>query len=297
MPVYNVFTWNMQRARSVSQWNRPLAHAVTQQEKTIRERYRVLQTLVNWADFGFITEPGMDIRQNLNNFNLPGLNRHFCASLLADNQTDASACRPVIYSKIPFSRIPPTTESYISYLSGAAEAYRYPAAGIVTLAQGDGQGNNELLLLSFHATSGYNANENCRGYFDSFYQNDYLQRAIPLVWIVGGDFNCNAGRGVYMPATSTHQSDHVLDGFFADQNGTNFQVTAVTAPQTYGQLITNNLLDPHGFVVNGCHLSDHCPVCAQLQIERFSWGVDTANIVTGARTRRKSVRYMDVDMS
>ena len=76
----------------------------------------------------------------------------------------------------------------------------------------------------------------------------------PLVWIVGGDFNCNAGRGVYMPATSTHQSDYVLDGFFADQNGTNFQVTAVTAPQTYGQLITNNLLDPHGFVVNGCHL-------------------------------------------
>jgi hypothetical protein len=179
MPVYNVFTWNMQRARSISQWNRPLAHAVTQQEKTIRERYRVLQTLVNWADFGFITEPGMDIRQNLNNFNLPGLNRHFCASVLADNQTDASACRPVIYSKIPFSRIPPTTESYISYLSGAAEAYPYPAAGIVTLAQGDGQGNNELLLLSFHATSGYNANENCRGYFESFYQNDYLQRAIP----------------------------------------------------------------------------------------------------------------------
>jgi hypothetical protein len=144
MPVYNVFTWNMQRARSISQWNRPLAHAVTQQEKTIRERYRVLQTLVNWADFGFITEPGMDIRQNLNNFNLPGLNRHFCASVMADNQTDASACRPVIYSKIPLSRIPPTTESYISYLSGAAEAYRYPAAGIVTLVQGDGQGNKRV---------------------------------------------------------------------------------------------------------------------------------------------------------
>jgi hypothetical protein len=89
MPVYNIFTWNMQRARSISQWNRSLAHAVTQQEKTIRERYRVLQTLVNWADFGFITEPGMDIRQNLNNFNLPGLNRHFCASVLADNQTSS----------------------------------------------------------------------------------------------------------------------------------------------------------------------------------------------------------------
>jgi hypothetical protein len=198
MPVYKVFTWNMQRAQSVSR-----------QGAIIRERYRVLKALVDWADFGFITEPGIDIRTNLNNFNLPGLNRNFCASQLADNQTNASACRPVIYSKIPFSRIPPTTESYISYLSGGPEAYRYPAAGIVTLPQDDGQGHKELLLLSFHATSGYNANENCQAYFDSFYQFDNQKRdtpPIPLLWIVGGDFNCNAGRGIYMPATSTHLS-------------------------------------------------------------------------------------------
>jgi hypothetical protein len=286
MAVYKVFTWNMQRAQSVSRL-----------KKVIRERYRVLEALVNWADFGFITEPGMDIRNNLNNFNLPGLNRNFCASQLADNQTDASACRPVIYSKVAFSRIPPTTESYISYLSGGDDAYRYPAAGIVTLP-GDGQGHKELLLLSFHATSGYNANENCQAYFDSFYQLDYMERAIPLLWIVGGDFNCNAGRGIYMPATSTHQSDHVLDGFFADQNGTNFQVTQSIAAQTYlltnggeGRLITNTHVDPHGYVVNGHHLSDHCPVWAQLQIERFSGGVDPANIVTSKRIRRQSTKY------
>ena len=104
----------MQRARSVSQWNRPLAHAVTQQEKTIRERYRVLQTLVNWADFGFITEPGIDIRNNLSNFNLPGLNRNFCASQMVDNQTYASACRPVIYSAIREFVGPKRFRSYVS---------------------------------------------------------------------------------------------------------------------------------------------------------------------------------------
>ena len=51
MPVYKVFTWNMQRAQSVS---RP------RQDAMIMERYRVLKALVDWADFGFITEPGID---------------------------------------------------------------------------------------------------------------------------------------------------------------------------------------------------------------------------------------------
>jgi hypothetical protein len=55
---------------------------------------------------------------------------------------------------------------------------------MVTLANDDGQGHDELLLVSFHATSGYNANENCQAYFDSFYDSDYRQRAIPLLWIV-----------------------------------------------------------------------------------------------------------------
>lgn len=292
MPVYKVFTWNMQRAQSVSR-----------QDAVIRERYRVLQALANWADFGFITEPGKDIRINLNHFSLPGLNRNFCASQLGDNQSDASACRPVIYSKLPFSRLPATTEPCATYSSGSDEAYRYPAVAMVTLPQGDGEGNKELLLVAFHATSGFNANDNCQGYFDSFYQ--FRQGAfgpvpIPQVWIVGGDFNCNGGPGIYMPPTSTHQSNHVLDGFFADQSGTNFQVTQSTAAQTYltvnggdGQLITNTHVDPHGYVVNGHHLSDHVPVFAELRIERrpADMDVDTANIVNTSRNRRKSTKY------
>ena len=41
-------------------------------------------------------------------------------------------------------------------------------------------------------------------------------------------------------------------------------------------------------------------VVKELRIERISEGVDTANIVTGSRTRRKSTKYntgMDVDMT
>lgn len=62
-------------------------------------------------------------------------------------------------------------------------------------------------------------------------------------------------------------------------------------------MITNPLVDPHGYVVNGHHLSDHCPVFMQLRIERLRERPDPANIVTGPRTRRKSTRYdTDVEM-
>jgi hypothetical protein len=140
----------------------------------------------------------------------------------------------------------------------------------------DGEGHQELLLLSFHATSGFGAYDNCQCYFDSFYQN-VLGRggyptAVPLVWIVGGDFNCRAGRAIYLPITSTHQSGHVIDGFFADQNGTNFELKQSSAAQTWtgaGQFITNPNANPRGLVINGLPLSDHCPVIAELQSFRF----------------------------
>jgi hypothetical protein len=128
-----------------------------------------------------------------------------------------------------------------------------------------------------------------------------------MVWIVGGDFNCNGGPGVYMPKTITHQSNHILDGFFADQYNTDFQVTASVAPYTYlrdnggrGQSITDIHHDPHGYVVkNKYQLSDHCPVCAELQIERLSvrsddMNVDKDNILRQGikRTRSQPNRYI-----
>jgi hypothetical protein len=299
MATYKVFTWNMQRAQSVSKWNVADSPFLSDKDKAIKERYRVLKKLVDWADFGFITEPGKDIRNGLNDFALPGLNRNFLASQLQDNQTKSSACRPVVYSKTPFSSSPGITELYVGYLSGGKNASRYPAAGIVKLGKKDGEGNKHLLLLSFHATSGFGADENCQGYFDKFYEN-YLGQAVPLVWIVGGDFNCNAGKGVYMPRTSTHQSDHILDGFFADQNGTGFEVDVDIEAKTFvqgqasngeGELETDTYTDPHGYVVNGYHLSDHCPVTMKLRIDLFRARVNKADIVEGPRNRRKSTNY------
>ena len=102
MAIYKLFTWNMQRAQSVSQYNMASSPFASNKDNQIRERYRVLKRLVDWADFGFIIEPGQDIRTNLNNFSLPGLQRNFLTSQCQDNQTDASACRPVVYSKTPF---------------------------------------------------------------------------------------------------------------------------------------------------------------------------------------------------
>ena len=301
MAVYKVFTWNMQRGQSVS-WK-----DAKKEPDRLKERYRVLKALVDWADFGFITEPGMDIRNGLDAYsNLSNPDGWYYVSGLDDNQNQASACRPVVYSKLGFSRVPNPGERYVRFSSGADTAHRYPALGIVKLPYNDGQGNNELLLVSFHATSGFGATQNCEGYFDEFYQNQVIgnqARAIPLLWIVGGDFNCNPRQGVYMPPTSTHQSDHTLDGFFADQNGTNFKVTLTTGPHTYlrdnggkGQLITDTYVDPHGYVVSGHHLSDHCPVTAQLQIARRlsdDKNLDQDNILPqGTKsTRSKSQRY------
>jgi hypothetical protein len=287
MGRYKVFTWNMQRAQSISGT-----------DAVAKERLRVLKELLEWADFGFITEPGKDIRDNLDGYSLPGLGgKNFLASPWSDNQSDASACRPVVYSKTPFLDIPTNNEKYINFLSGGEEAYRYPAAGIVTLPGGDGQGNTNLLLLSYHATSGYNARENCQKYFDTFYDSPG-GKAKPLLWIVGGDFNCNAGRGVYQPTTNTHQSGHVLDGFFADQNGTNFMVTAPLEAGTCflgGRLIYDTAAALHGYVVNGHHLSDHCPVVAELQIERGSEEPDPALILTGKRKRTPTKKDENYD--
>ena len=299
MAIYKLFTWNMQRAQSVSQYNMVRSPLASNKDNQIRERYRVLKKLVDWADFGFIIEPGQDIRTALNDFSLPGLQRNFLASQLQDNQTESSACRPVVYSKAPFLSTPGTTELYINYLSGAQKAHRYPAAGIVKLRDKDGQGNRELLLLSFHATSGFGADVNCQNYFDRFYQS-FMGQTVPLVWIVGGDFNCPGGKGVYMPNTSTHQSNHTLDGFFADQNGTNFEVDLETDAKTFiqgqatngeGELETDTYADPHGYVVNGCHLSDHCPVIMKLRIAPFRERLNKSDIVTGPRSRRKSTNY------
>lgn len=299
MAIYKLFTWNMQRAQSVSQYNLVRSPLASNKDNQIRERYRVLKKLIDWADFGFIIEPGQDIRTALNDFSLPGLQRNFLASQLQDNQTESSACRPVVYSKTPFLSTPNTTELYINFLSGAQKAHRYPAAGIVKLREKDGQGNRELLLLSFHATSGFGADVNCQNYFDMFYQS-FMGQTVPLVWIVGGDFNCPGGKGVYMPNTSTHQSNHTLDGFFADQNGTNFEVDLETDVKTFiqgqatngeGELETDTYIDPHGYVVNGYHLSDHCPVIMKLRIAPFRERVNKADIVTGPRIRRKSTNY------
>jgi hypothetical protein len=264
----------------------------------------VLKALVDWADFGFITEPGQDIRNGLDQRScLPNLDGRYYVSGLDDNQNNAAACRPVVYSKGGFSRVPRGDEPYVRFLSGADTAHRYPAAGIMGLPINDGEGNRNLLLVSFHATSGFGAAQNCGGYFDSFYQFvPVLNTSIPLLWIVGGDFNCNPRHGVYMPPTNTHQSSHVLDGFFADQNGTNFEVTRTDGPQTYltvnggdGQLITDTSVNPHGYVVNGHHLSDHCPVTAQFRIVRrpAAMDVDPADILPRGikRTRRQSTRY------
>jgi hypothetical protein len=72
------------------------------------------------------------------------------------------------------------------------------------------------------------------------------------------------------------------------------------AAQTWtgaGQFITNPNANPRGLVMNGLHLSDHCPVLAELQIAPVPPdrdAVNPANIVATKRIRRKSTKT-DID--
>jgi hypothetical protein len=96
----------------------------------------------------------------------------------------------------------------------------------------------------------------------------------------------------------------LFDGFFADQNGTNFDVDVDADAETFlqsqvdsgeGELETDIYTDRHGYVVNGYHLSDHCSLIIKLRIDKFRERVNKADIVKGTRTRRKSTKLMDSD--
>jgi hypothetical protein len=277
--IYNVFTWNMQRGPS--QDHSPVA--------TLRSQ--VLAELCNWAHFGFITEPGKDIRDYilLHGINT-GYRGWFYMSGNADNQSDSSACRPVVYSRVPLHN------EDVDFLSGGADAYRYPAGASLMLnyTEGGVAKQQKLMLISFHATSGFNANENCQDLFDRCYDPRFLDE--PSLWVIGGDFNCNGGNATYMPTSNTHQSGHILDGFFADHFQSSFRVIAAVNAQTYtiangcpGQLVLAGAgAAVQGYVRNGTHLSDHCPVRARLDIaiDPMNWFHPPTAVIQGGPQSR-----------
>jgi hypothetical protein len=214
-----------------------------------------------------------------------------------DNQSEGSACRPAVFSSIPLNY------EDVDFMSGGDEAYRYPAGASLFLnyTEGGVAKQQKLMLIAFHATSGYNANVNCNALFDRCYDEDFLDS--PSVWIVGGDFNCDPGYGPSMPNPDfTHQSGHTLDGFFADQNRSAFCVQEAVPAATYtaanggvGQLILEGAGNPHGYVVpelvnpaNNMQISDHCPVRARLRVDVDvrAWKFNPTAVITGGPATR-----------
>lgn len=285
MSEIKVFTWNMQRSPSLA--GNPFA---TGKAAAAYWRQQVLRSLCLANDVGFITEPGKDIRDKVtvtNTITELADTGKFYRSDLQDNQSDSSACRPVLF--IRSTRLTLSYGVSIHFTSGSEEAMRYPAA--VTVRTQDGV---NVLLVALHATSGFNAGENVNQYLDRCHEDDQSARAV----IVGGDFNSSVP-GTHMPATITHQSGHIIDGFFA-QGLSPSVVCELSGPvETWvgnGYLMERG--DGKGFMhrpVNAdpLHLSDHCPVTAAFDVRRESEQEFLAKnpIYTGKRERKPNPRF------
>lgn len=206
MPV--LFAWNMQKGCTVT------PHTSAVDAKYDRARLKVLEALMKSTVAGFVTEPGIDLRNALTSNDKTALGKlpdgNLYRDTRADNQNDDGACRPLLWSTAE-SRLAIST----SKTSGRVDAYRYPCAQVITHQKA------KILLVSLHATSGYSGKFNTKEIIEDFVefakQEDYGGV------IVGGDFNGHmTGTGYAMPSTPTNQgataSGSAIDGFYFFSN-------------------------------------------------------------------------------
>lgn len=253
--TFKAFTWNMQRGRSISA---PSTGENTTDKASRIARLSALKTLCGTFDVGFITEPGLDLRDCVSSgknpfTDVPG---QWVMNKERDNQSDSNACRPMIYvrdqnSKLTANPFPLNTKS------GADEASRNPAFATWTV------NNYPILLVSFHATSGYNGKNNVQDFYDEL---DDEKSAKWQVVLVGGDLNSVDAKygGSNMPkGVATHQSGSTLDGFYADRSvqfDLQIESTKAQVVETDFSLITTDMKGAPGCYFDSQRVSDHRPV-------------------------------------
>jgi len=138
LPQYKFFTWNLQRSSAGG----TSANKFTQAE--IDERKSLLTTLCDWADFGFLTEVGKDIRQYISSGSGKALPGHWHLDLREDGQKPDNPCKNAIYSKAAAVSTVVEIETHSSRIA----SHRFPAAGIYKI------GEANVMLVALHATSG-----------------------------------------------------------------------------------------------------------------------------------------------
>lgn len=251
----SVFTWNMQRRRS-------FLPSSLNNNKIVSDKVKeALISLCAAHDLGFITEPGQDIRGFIgsNNSPLPGV---WIASGIEDNQSDSSACRPLIYSKNDI-----LTSYDINFKSGGESAVRYPAAAKLS------KDGHNILVVSMHATSGGGAN-NVQDFLDKIEEMSESYKAEFDAWLIGGDLNANEARWspLRMPNVPTHQRGYTLDGFFSDRATRDgcmsiIDISRIETDKQFKLEIVGSKNKVAGCYFRNVKVSDHIPVTAQIDIK------------------------------
>lgn len=208
--AFLLFTWNLQRQRTISSTR---AGSISHDEL----RLDVLKDLVSRCRFGFITEPGLDLRSALVDEEdigeLPDAVNLY-RDTGTDNQDESSACRPILASKDRSDLQLGTART-----SGAIHAYRYPCAQVIAIE------GIKVLLVSLHSTSGASGKANTKEIIKHYCTQVRKEKYGGM--IVGGDFNAHIDAFgedyVYkMPGDPTNQGAGAdsggIDGFYFFSN-------------------------------------------------------------------------------
>ena len=268
MPRLKVFTWNMQRGASISEKNSISNSEYTQKAQA---RLKLLTKLCEDHDVGFITEAGKDLSDAIDTPNttsvlLPKGQGYWNVAEKEGTQDLKAGCRCLLFCKgIAESR-------KINFYSGKLKASRYPAAAT----------NDDVLLVSFHATSGGGGGDNINSLVerlvDGVGPNLIHPNHYKLV-IIGGDFNSNRSF-ISQPKKNTHQSPNgsgaILDGFFCTHRmGSDSRIKITIEPKIFrshpkdgfggGNFSTGwwTALNNNLFM----RVSDHAPVSAVIEYE------------------------------
>ena len=205
-----------------------------------------------------------------------------------DNQSPNNPCKTMLYCNEGASKL-----VRVPFTSGAKGAYRYPTSIQAEL----GNTGISLLFVSLHATSGMNGLSNTYDAIDDIAEeyveksgigNQSKQASIAGL-VLGGDLN-SYPKGAAFPNGPTNQgatNNKAIDGFYVysgAKNGLNVDLQ-VTKVERYLNTGTRELLCVNDAPKVGgpqrpgfsekytgsnqsiwLHLSDHCPVYAQISV-------------------------------
>lgn len=196
---FTACTWNMQRGRTVSAREQ---NELPETRLTRAARLQALRYLCDTYDVVFLQEVGQDLEGNEAAAHAGGM-WHW--DRREDNQSQGHACRSAVF--VGRGRLVGQT---LPHQSGKSTAFRYPASAVWRAGFSRESGDN-VLLVSFHATSGGGGLDDTRGLQQAL--DDTVSQACPTA-LVGADFNSRS-RLLSMPSAPTHQRGDFLDGFFA----------------------------------------------------------------------------------